>query len=321
MTSTADWYRRFADDARGDSAVYLEWASGIAGDPEALSIIDRLPEQKRHPPLVLACARMLGAEPSAWPRFRDWLTASADALVQEAGRRHTQTNEPRRCAAFLPALGLIAGPIALIEVGASAGLTLIPDRYAYRYGQALLGDSALVFDCAVEGPVPIPGAVPDIGWRRGIDLQPLDVTVEEDARWIELLVWPGQVDRLARTQAAIGTAQADPPAIVRGDAVDALREAVADVPAGLTPVVLSAGTLVYLPGRRRQAFRELVRALGCRSITLERVGVLPDLLPGIAPPADLASPCLLTLDERPLAYASPHGGRLVWPGATPPQAA
>ncbi|MCU1437318.1 MAG: hypothetical protein JWP66_405 [Naasia sp.] len=312
MTSTADRFLGFADQAEGESSVYAEWARGVAGDVDALRMIDRLPEQKRYPPLVFACARLLGASLSDWSTFRRWMLTRAPALAAVATRRHLQTNEPRRAAAFLPALALVPGPIALIEVGAAGGLTLVPDRYAYRYDGVQLGEASLTLECATEGNPPIPEAMPDIRWRRGIDLTPLDVTASDDARWLELLVWPGQSERLARTRAAIEIVRRDPPPIVAGDAVDALADAVAAVPEGLTPVVLAAGTLVYLPGLRRQAFRDRVRELGCRSITLERVGVLPDLEPDTAPPADLAMACVLTLDDRPLAYASPHGDRLAW---------
>ena len=51
--------------------------------------------------------------------------------------RATQTNEAGRCATLLPSLAAISAaedkPLALIEVGASAGLALFPDRYGYEY--------------------------------------------------------------------------------------------------------------------------------------------------------------------------------------------
>lgn len=313
MDSTADWYLRFAEtEARGQSPLYERWARGIAADPGVLALLEELPEQKRQPSLVFSCARLVGAEPGDWPRFRTWLRANWEAVAREAARRTTQTNEPQRCAALLPAIALVPGPIALLEVGASAGLTLIPDRYAFRYDGVQLGDSRLVLDCATTGQPPIPSALPDIRWRCGIDLEPLDVRDPDQVRWLELLVPPEQTERRDRVRAAVDIARLDPPQLVTGDAIDALPEVVARVPAGLTPVVVSSGTLVYLPGRRRARFRELVRELGCRWAAMERVGTFPDLVPPDLPPLPTAAPCLVTLDERPLAVADPHGRSLAW---------
>jgi hypothetical protein len=82
------------------------------------------------------------------------------------------------------------GPLALIEVGASAGLCLLLDRYAYRYGDRSVGEpsSPLLIDCQALGRVPVPAHLPDIAWRRGIDIAPVDVTDDEDVRWLEARV-------------------------------------------------------------------------------------------------------------------------------------
>ncbi|WP_210507135.1 DUF2332 domain-containing protein [Naasia sp. SYSU D00057] len=317
MTSdTADWYLRFADgEAAGRSVIYEEWARGVAADPEVLALLDGLPEQKRQPNLVFSTARLLGAPSGIWPVFREWLLAHWDAVAEEARVRSTQTNEPGRCAALLPALALVPGPLALIEVGASAGLTLIPDRYAYRYdddrrGEVRIGDGDLVLECATAGGVPLPSAPPDVRWRCGIDLHPLNLS-DGDVHWLETLVWPEAEDRRRRIRAAVAIARRDPPRIVRGDVVDALREVVAQVPDGLTPVVVSSGTLVYVPGLRRAAFRHLVRELGCRLLALEGMRVFPDLTPERVP-ATPGTPFLVTLDESPVAVADAHGRWLTW---------
>ena len=198
-------------------------------------------------------------------------------------------------------------------LSASAGLTLIPDRYAYCYDDEIrLGESPLVLACATSGGPPLPRELPDIRWRCGIDLAPLDVTGDEDMRWLETLLWPEQEERRGRLRTAVEIARADPPRVVAGDAVDALRGVVAQVPAGLTPVVVSSGTLAYVPGRRRGEFRDLIRELGCRWLSLEGLGVFPDLVPARLPATPQGTPFLVLLDERPLALADPHGRWLTW---------
>src|SRR5260370_30875780 len=111
--------------------------------------------------------------------------------------RTTQTNEPGGCSALLPVLAQLPAPLALLEVGASAGLCLIPDRYGYDYGTqrieptASAGVAAPVFPCATRGGVPLPTRVPEIAWRTGLDLNPIDLHAAAEGAWLEALVWPG----------------------------------------------------------------------------------------------------------------------------------
>ena len=135
---TADWYRNFGTvDAPGSSPCYAEWSLGIAGDPELIRRIDEWPHNKRQPLLILAAARFLGAEITPYREFREFLLARWDEVSRIVLSRATQTNEAGRCATLLPSLAGIAAaegrPLALIEVGASAGLALFPDKYAYEY--------------------------------------------------------------------------------------------------------------------------------------------------------------------------------------------
>ena len=105
--------------------------------------------------------------------------------------RRTQTNEPTRCALMLPLLAALPQPLALLEVGASAGLCLLPDRYGYDYDGAPARRRAAGAALPPSGEVPLPDALPEIVWRAGLDLNPIDVTTRGQMRWLELLIWPG----------------------------------------------------------------------------------------------------------------------------------
>ncbi|OPG02687.1 hypothetical protein B1L11_42010 [Microbispora sp. GKU 823] len=75
-----------------------------------------------------------------------------------------------------PGARVPAAALALIEVGASAGLCLSPDRYRYDDLPPVgLVDSPVVLTCRTNGRVPVPERVPDVVWRAGIDLDPVDV--------------------------------------------------------------------------------------------------------------------------------------------------
>lgn len=210
MTSgTAAGYERFAAvEARGVSPLYEEWAAAIAKDPDVLALIDQLPRPKRQPNLVFAAARLAGAPLAPYPEFREWLLAQWPAVEPIIQARMTQTNEAGRCAVLLPLLSRIEGPVALIEAGASAGFCLYPDQYSYRYltetGDHILhpaaGASRAELPCTLTGTA-IPEQLPDVVWRAGIDLFPLDVQDPEDMTWLETLVWPEHQDRRDRLRA------------------------------------------------------------------------------------------------------------------------
>jgi hypothetical protein len=310
---TADWYRRFAElEAAGHSAVYEDWALGVAGDPTVLALIEALPFPKRQPNLILACARLLGAPEAGYAEFRRWLLSNWDEVAAQARVRMTQTNEARRCAALLPALARIGGPIALIELGASAGLCLYPDRYSYDLGGERLdpqtGPSPVMLSCDYAGPIPT--VLPDVTWRAGSDLNPLDVGSSEDVRWLTTLIWPEQHERRERLSAAIQLVAADPPLLLRGDAIDTLEELLARVPSGTTPVVQTSGMLVYLPFESRMRLVERIRASGARWVSLEAVGALPAVRERL--PEERPGTYVLALDERPLAWVGPHGQFVEW---------
>ncbi len=115
-------------------------------------------------------------------------------VEQTAPTRSTRTNEAGRDAVPLPLLGLIEGPLSLIEVGASGGPCLYPDRYSYRYDEhqqidPAAGPSPVLPACATTGSPPLPEKLPTIAYRAGIDLDPLDVA-DDGMAWFDSLIWP-----------------------------------------------------------------------------------------------------------------------------------
>jgi hypothetical protein len=123
----------------------------VSQDAELLTLLDTLPPHRRQPNTLFAVVRLRNGpiqEPAA---FREFVVPQWSAVAAEMLTRATQTNEPGRCALLLPVLAELPQPIALIEVGASAGLCLYPDRYACRYGEHWLGDGDVVLHCTLVG--------------------------------------------------------------------------------------------------------------------------------------------------------------------------
>ncbi len=231
--------------------------------------------------------------------------------------RRTQTNEPARCATLLPLLAQLPQPLALLEVGAAAGLCLLVDRYCYDYGRRTIpaADGSLdapTFVCRANEQAPLPGSPVEVVWRAGLDINPLDVTDPEEVAWLETLVWPGEGRRLELLQAAVGVARRDPPRIVEGDLRHDLATLAQDAPRDATLVVFHTAVLAYVEdSREREAFGEQVRAAGARWISNEG----PDVL-GLAEPASPqpwpTGQFMLALDVEPVARTDPHGASIDW---------
>jgi hypothetical protein len=313
LTRIAEGYRRFVQDAAAESPAYSRLSAAVAEDAGILRFLVELPTGKRPPPLLFAALRFLGGVPADGAELRERVLDDADRLRATMLARATQTNEPARCAALLPALALLDGPLALVEVGTSAGLCLYPDRYSYEYDGRPVGERQPVhLSCTTSGPVPLPARVPEVVARIGVDLNPLDVTDPGDLAWLRSLIWPGPVeaDRLARLEAAAAVAAQEPPALLAGDLIDRLPDALALVPPGATPVVMHTALLPYVGSSRRAAFVERVQDLPVRWVAQEGAGMVPGT--GEPYPGGWGPYFVLSLDGRPLAHTAPHGGRLDW---------
>jgi hypothetical protein len=317
----AEIYQRFGEfEVHDQSPCYRDWALGVAADPELLALIDELPGLKRQPQLVFAAARWAGIGEAPYSRFRAELIAGWPAVRQVVLTRRTQTNEAGRCAAMLPLLAALPQPLALLEVGAAAGLCLYPDRYSYSYGaepplHPRSGPSPVTLSCAVNAPVPVPTRLPEVVWRAGIDLDPLDVGDSADVRWLEMLIWPGQDHRVDRLAAAVEIARSDPPRIVRGDLTDELGALALQAPAGATLVVFHSAVMTYLTAAERRAFVAAVRRLPGHWLSLEGPSVAPlggsELPPSPDPGRTLF---VLEFDGEPVAFAGGQGESLHWFG-------
>ena len=313
MTGVVADYRLFAREVRGRSAAYQSLAESVADDAAIVAFVAALPAAKRQPNLLFAAARYLLGLPPAIGPLRDLVSRSRAELTEVMLSHRTQTNEPARCATLLPALAQLPQPLALIEAGASAGLTLLFDRYSYDYaGHHITGldPDAPTLRCEPRGPVPLPARIPAIAWRAGLDLSPLDVTSDDDVRWLSCLVWPGESDRAQRLAAAIATARRDPPAVHRGDLLADLPALAAQAPPGATLVIYHSCVLYQVPPGEREQFASIVRKLGAVWLANEAPGVVS----GVAAPAaaEDALAHVLARDGRAIALTESHGTWLQW---------
>ncbi len=278
-----------------------------------------------------------GADPApgaAFGQFRAFCRDHRRELIPVLATRATQTNEIGRCAALLPALATVAAgtdrPLGLIDLGASAGLNLLFDRYAYRYrpgGPAGRPGSPVTIDCEVRGaPLGVPRA-PTVAHRRAVDERPVDLADPDDARWLLACQWPDETERFHRLHDAMTMARSDPGRVPvdRGELVDDLGPVAATIPDHAHLCLFHTWVAAYLTTDRQRALADAVREVAQTRPVSWLFAESPYEAPALPvpdPPAGGGVPgatALVLVDfpggrerRRRLADMHPHGRWLCW---------
>lgn len=352
----------FADFSRtgsGSDLLYARLAAGVAGNRDLAGLLVQAPEHQRLPVLLFACVHRLLFDAPDDPLGRYYPTVgpngaalteqrpSADGLLAAFATfcrvhaaplgdllrtRRVQTNEIGRCALFLPPMARVAdeaGPLAQVDVGASAGLNLLMAHYDVHYEPGGLLKArrpvgpAVVLRCGTRGDVPLPPSPPPIAAAVGLDSSPIDVDDRDEARWLEACMWPDQPERLARLQAAIAVARITGVDVRAGDAVDAVASLIDEAGAAGHPVVTTSWVLNYLSPRERRSFVTALDGRGDRRdlswVYAESPALCPEL-PGAPRPSEDPQPTAVVLvrwrggrrSAEHLADAHPHGAWIHW---------
>ena len=341
-------WRYFGEHECGDySPLYTRISESVAAADALLDLILEAPATSHQPNVLLAAVHYLllggldhplaavyagDSYADAGPLFVDLCLSHRDEILALLATRHTNTNEVGRSAVIGPALTVVAqrlgAPLGLVDVGCSAGLNLLCDRYLLDYGtHGTTGpaDAAVRIECeVVGGTMPVSPLLPEIGVRIGLDCDPMDLTDASNARWLLACIWP-DTGRLPRARNAIAAAQLALPDLVQGDAVDDITAVVLGLPAEVTPVVVTTWVLAYLPYARRNEFHETLAAASRTRpiawVSAEGVGVV-DAFARISPPidgnrTDASILGLMTfVGGRPtselLGFVQPHGAWIDW---------
>ena len=314
-STLAQAYRRFAEADRSDaSPLYRRIALALSESDQALRAIEAVPARKRNPAVILAALHDLalagrapalaaayasaadggdggdcgGGDGAAGGAAIDTLLRMTDAIADIAVRRPVRADETGRYAVLYPAITEAArragaDAVGLIDLGCSAGLNLNVDRVGITYSDGpSLGDpsSPVQQSSSIVHDRPLPTrAMPEVVARIGVDLDPVDVTEADDARWLRACLPPDQPERRARLDAEMALAATAPRLLLRGDPVQLLPDAIARVPAGVLPVVTTTWALSQFSLEARQRFlRRLEEAATGRAVawvSAEGVGVAP----------------------------------------------
>jgi hypothetical protein len=317
--SIPELYEWFATEVEVSSPAWARVARQVASTPSIAYLLDTLPPVARQPNLFFGALKFLGGPLDAGATLPEWVADHWTRIERIATTRFTQTNEVGRCAVIAPVLASLPQPIALIEVGMSAGLGLFPDLYGYRWtlddGNVITAGTSpeVIIECRVSG-TGLPLALPEVAWRAGIDRNPLDPADHDDAAWLRALVWPGEEARESRLGAALRTVAGRDALRVAGDITEALPGVVAAAPRGATVVVVHSATLAYLPRDARERHLALLTELGVHWVSNEGFKVVPAVRAALPEgfEDDPRPYFVLALDGVPLARVGSHGQWLEW---------
>jgi hypothetical protein len=333
-------FQRFAEvECRESSPLYEHLALAIATDNDVLALAAHAAQGQPLPNLFFAAVHFLllqdqktplgqfyqsltpaAASPEgAYPVFRAFCLAHAAAVQRLLTRRRVQTNEVSRCAYLFPAFALVAQladerPLALIEIGTSAGLNLLWDRYGYRYDQeGVYGDpqAAVQIACTLRGDKrpSLPERVPAVGFGAGVDLHIIDIRDAEEALWLQALIWPEHRERARLLRHAITITKQRPPQLLAGDGLRLLPEVLHTVPDNAAVCVFHTHTINQFSVAARDRLSTLLAEYGTKR---DICRIAAEWLGTSYPQLELTAWQNGQSYQRLLAYCDPHGRWLQW---------
>ena len=294
MTGYKNTFDKFADvEAHGSSPLYESLSHGIAEDEELLTLAEEVPDDQPAPNLLFAAVQYLlferpeevlvdyfpsittspkSAREGAYEAFREFCLSHRDDIISLLQSRRVQTNVIRRSSILLPVFEHLSRrcdrvPLSVVEIGPSAGLNLLFDKYGYQYGRyGQYGDSKspVQLSCEIRGDEepPLPEELPPVGKRLGIDLNTLDVRNEDDVRWLRALIWPEHEERRSLIEGAVSVVRESPPELIEGNALTDLKRVCSGVPEKEQLFIFNTHVLYQLTVEQQEEFAELVDEIG-----------------------------------------------------------
>ena len=334
----SDRFRTFAEaECKNSSPLYYALSHSIAQDTSILDIAQQSRPGQPIPNLFFAAIHYLLASeeyrlhrlatfyptysPSpanpaeAYPYFRDFVLDHSNAVIPLLQSRRVQTNEVRRCAYLLPAFlsalsHFEAKPVALVEIGTSAGLNLLWDKYLYSYGNpALYGDSSSTvhITSSFRGAIPsiLSAPLPQISHRIGLDLNVVDTTILDQAAWLRALVWPEHHERRRLMDTALQKRNEMTLDLRVGDGFAMLTDLAEEIPAESLLAVYHTHVANQISDEAKQTFLKSVKDVGAKRDIIH-------IFNNIKPNLHLTAYAKGQLIDTPLANTDGHARWIEW---------
>lgn len=291
-----DYWQFFTEEARrADSPLYVRLSEGVRDNPQLRAFAAQAKKGQPHANILFGAVHYLllrGADHplrAFYPNLNGGARANGDPVphfVDFVGKyradleplitsKVTNTNEVGRSALLHAAFRAVAKdagePLNLIEIGPSAGLNLIWDRYGVRYHRGSetfelpVPDPALVIDCELRGEKAPPlGPTPKIASRVGLELNPVNLDDPDQRDWLRALVWPDTHGRFERLEAALKACASERPEIRIGSALDLLPDALRAIPED-EPVCIYHSYVIYqFSTEMKEALESILTLAGLR---------------------------------------------------------
>lgn len=342
--------RRIAEMFSRDfgTGLYGTIGTALAHSIRTLDLFEKVEPHKRRPVLLFAAVHYLELRGYSSQLTKIYASPDATTSRERAARvfvnfcqeysaqiidlmmaRSVQTNEVNRCVGLLPALMEAARmshrDLAVIELGASAGLNLLFDHFHYDYvGGPQLGQhgSPVRLSTEVRGTAPrLDSAIPLVDHHVGVDLDPVDYKDDDAVLWLRACVWAGDLARDQRLMAAIDLARREWPEVRKANVLTALPALIDEVDENLALCIYNSWMMGWMSREERHRLDEMLHNIAMRReiwwITFEGAGHVP----GLPDPDDLPSDASVlglrflsrNVDEpRVLAQMQHHGAWIKW---------
>lgn len=291
-----DYWQFFTEEAkRADSPLYVRLSEGVRDNPELRAFAAQAQKGQPHANILFGAVHYLllrgaqhplrgfypnlnggtSSEGDPLPHFIDFIAVHREELAPLIASKVTNTNEVGRSALLHAAFRAVAKdasePLNLIEIGPSAGLNLIWDRYGVRYRRGaetfelLVPDPPLAIDCEMRGKNDPPlGPTPKVARRMGLERNPVDLDDPDQRDWLRALVWPDTRGRFERLEAALKAHATIRPEIRSGSALDLLPDALRAVPEDQPVCIYHSYVIYQFSAEMKEALEAILTLAGLR---------------------------------------------------------
>lgn len=287
----SDRFIRFAkEECKGSSPLYEYLSLQIAEDDTLLSLSSHAQEGQPIPNLLFGAVHYLLFKgkgkrlgdyyPSitdnpkkdmlwAFQAFRELCLTNDECIKEILQTKLVQTNEVRRCAYLYPAFCYIYEkinqPLALIEIGTSAGLQLFWDRYCYSYGNGKkygnLQSTVHITSKSKGNPI-FQENVPIVESRIGLDLHISNLNDSEDYLWLQALIWPEHHERRDLFERAANYVKENSPRLIEGDGIYLLPNIVKSISTESVICIFHTHVANQIPTKKKHDLLNYIRQIG-----------------------------------------------------------
>lgn len=287
LSALSTIFQNFAErECRGKSPLYYELAQVVAREPYLLELAKQARARQPVPNLFFGAIHYLllldptqslaQYYPSITKRdskgipmalFSDFCKKRGAEIIALLSSRIVQTNAINRTAYLMPIASSLfknTTGLNLVDIGCSSGLNLNFDQYQYRYDNGVrVGEGPVVITSKIlKGSLPVFPKIVKVNQKIGIDQNPLDLTIPENAIWLKALIWPDLLERFERLEAAITKVDNSKLKLVRGSSIADFKAVLNQIPKAEPLLIYHTHVLYQFSSKERLAFRQLMDEIG-----------------------------------------------------------